>query len=97
MTAYLILFLEEIIDPVEMAAYGRKARGAPNSTAKPLVVYGRKVVMEGPDLEGVAMLAFDSMEAARDWYHSPHYQAALRHRLRGARSRVVIVDGNDVS
>ena len=97
MTAYLILFLEEIVDPDEMAAYGRKARGAPNSTAKPLVVYGRKVVMEGPDLEGVAMLAFDSLDAARAWYGSAHYQAALPHRLRGARSRVVIVEGSDAT
>lgn len=65
MTAYLILFLEEIVDPDEMATYGRKARGAPGSAAKPLVVYGRKLVMEGPAFEGMAMLAFDNLDEAR--------------------------------
>ena len=62
MTAYLILFVEEIVDPDEMAEYGRKARGIKGAGAVPLVVYGAKSVMEGPDFEGVAMLSFPSME-----------------------------------
>jgi uncharacterized protein (DUF1330 family) len=41
------------------------------------------------------MLSFPSMEEARAWYESPQYQAALPHRLRGARSRLVIVEGCD--
>jgi uncharacterized protein (DUF1330 family) len=95
MTAYLILFVEEIVDRDEMATYALKARGMPGAPAKPLIVYGRKLVMEGPDFEGVAMLAFADLEEARAWYESPHYQEALPHRLRGARSRLVIVEGND--
>jgi uncharacterized protein (DUF1330 family) len=95
MTAYLILFVEEILDPDEMAEYGRKARGIKGANSVPLVVYGAKSVMEGPDFEGVAMLSFPSMEEARAWYESPQYQAALPHRLRGARSRLVIVEGFD--
>ena len=95
MTAYLILFVEEIVDPAEMAEYGRKARGIRGAKALPLIVYGAKSVMEGPDFEGVAMLSFPSMEEARAWYESPQYQAALPHRLRGAKSRLVIVEGCD--
>jgi uncharacterized protein (DUF1330 family) len=93
MTAYLILFVEEIIDPEEMAEYARKARGIKAPGAVPLVVYGAKSVMEGPDFEGVAMLSFPSMDEARAWYQGPQYQAALPHRLRGAKSRLVIVEG----
>jgi uncharacterized protein (DUF1330 family) len=95
MTAYLILIVEEIVDRDEMAEYGRKARGNKGFGAAPLVVYGAKSVLEGPDFEGVAMLSFPSMEEARAWYQSPHYRAALPHRLRGARSRLVIVEGVD--
>jgi uncharacterized protein (DUF1330 family) len=95
MTAYLILLVEEILDPEEMAEYARKARGIRGPNAEPLIVYGPKSVMEGPDFEGVAMLSFPSVEEARAWYESPQYQAALPHRLRGARSRLVIVEGCD--
>ena len=93
MTAYLILFVEEILDPEEMAEYARKARGIKGAGAVPLVVYGAKSVMEGPDFEGVATLSFPTMDEARAWYQSPQYQAALPHRLRGAKSRLVIVEG----
>jgi uncharacterized protein (DUF1330 family) len=95
MTAYLILIVEEIVDPGEMAEYARKATGIRGPNAVPLVVYGAQSVMEGPDFAGVAMLSFPSMEEARAWYESPQYQAALPHRLRGARSRLVIVEGWD--
>ena len=95
MTAYLILFVEEIIDPEEMATYGRKARRAGKTSAVPLVVYGDKRVMEGPDFEGVAMLAFSDIAEAQAWYESAGYQEALPHRLRGAKSRLVIVQGID--
>jgi uncharacterized protein (DUF1330 family) len=97
MTAYLILFVEEIIDQDEMTAYRREVSRADLSASAPLVIYGRKLVMEGPDFVGVAMLAFPSLEEARAWYQSPGYQRALAHRLRGAKSRLVIVEGVDGS
>jgi uncharacterized protein (DUF1330 family) len=38
-------------------------------------------------------LRFDSLEAARNWYHSEDYQAALPLRNAAAQSRVFIVEG----
>jgi len=41
----------------------------------------------------VVLLKFPDMAAARAWYHSPAYQAAKVHRLKGAEYRVILVDG----
>ena len=50
-------------------------------------------VLEGDPAEAVVMLRFSSMEAAREWYQSEEYQAALPHRLRAADYRTILVDG----
>lgn len=47
----------------------------------------------GPDVEGVVIAEFPSVEAARQWYDSPAYQAAANHRRRGAIYRGLIVEG----
>lgn len=43
----------------------------------------------------MAILGFDTMAAARAWYASPQYQAALPHRLAGSVSRVFLVAGTE--
>ena len=43
--------------------------------------------------DGVVLLQFPTMEAAKAWYYSPAYQEALVHRLRASDSRVVLVEG----
>jgi uncharacterized protein (DUF1330 family) len=60
---------------------------------KPLAAYGRHVTLEGPDVEGVVIAEFPSLEEARAWYESPAYQEAVQHRLRGAVYRGLIVEG----
>lgn len=50
-------------------------------------------VLEGDPAEAVVVLQFSTMQAARDWYHSKEYQAALPHRLRAADYRTILVDG----
>jgi uncharacterized protein (DUF1330 family) len=40
-------------------------------------------VLEGPTVEGVAILEFASVEEAKAWYFSPAYQEASRHRYLG--------------
>jgi uncharacterized protein (DUF1330 family) len=60
---------------------------------KPLVVYGKMEVLEGQAPDGIVMLQFPSVVAARAWYQSPDYQAAIPHRQKAADYRAVIVEG----
>lgn len=59
-------------------------------------VHGKRPeVVEGEWPGDVVVVEFPDLQAARDWYHSPEYQAILPLRLRHARGNVVIVDGVD--
>jgi uncharacterized protein (DUF1330 family) len=40
------------------------------------------------------LLEFDSPERAMEWYTSPQYQAALKIRLRSAKTSVVMLTGH---
>lgn len=94
MSAYVIVYLENVSDPAALDEYRRL--GVPTlqqAGAKVLVRYGRFEAPEGPTPKGVVMLEFPTLEAAQAWYHSPTYQNALQHRLRGATCRVVMVEG----
>lgn len=94
MTAYVLFIRDTTLDADELATYGTlaaDARGDHPLTA--LVHYGNLEVLEGAPAEGVVLLSFPSMEAARGWYHSPEYQAAKEHRLKGAEYRVLLVEG----
>ncbi|AJR23729.1 MULTISPECIES: DUF1330 domain-containing protein [Sphingobium] len=94
MPAYVVMIRDRLNDAGEMAAYAAlavKARG--EKPARRLAFYGEHDAVEGPDPDGVAILEFDDLDAARAWYHSPAYQEALQHRLAGAEYRVILVDG----
>jgi len=93
-TAYVIAEIE-VTDPEGYEAY--KALSGPALAAhggRFIVRGGAAELMEG---EGapirVVVLAFESMDAARAWYHSETYQEAARVRQRTARSRFVLVEG----
>jgi uncharacterized protein (DUF1330 family) len=95
MAAY-ILFIREspVRDAEQMAKYGQMNRAdPPDPRLTPLVVYGAMDVLEGVAADGVVLLQFPTMEDARDWYHSPKYQAASIHRKLGADYRAMIVQG----
>jgi uncharacterized protein (DUF1330 family) len=90
----MIVFLESVTDPVELAEYRRI--GLPTleaAKAKFLVRNGRFEMLEGPAPQGVLLLEFPSMEDATAWYGSPPYQEALQHRFAGARCRALFVEG----
>ena len=94
MSAYMIVFLDSITDPAELAEYRRI--GLPTLEAakvKFLVRNGRFEVLEGEPPQAVMMLEFASMSDARAWYDSPLYQEALQHRFKGARCRALLVEG----
>ncbi len=94
MSAYVIMIRERIIDPDEMAIYAEmapKARG--EHPPKPLAFYGAHEALEGADADGIVILEFADMEAARRWHGSSDYQAAMTHRQLGADYRVLLVEG----
>jgi len=91
-----MLFIREkpIRDRVAMDTYSRMNREGPRDpNMKPLVVYGATEAIEGEAFDGMVMLQFPTAEAAKAWYNSPSYQAAMQHRLKGADYRVMIVQG----
>lgn len=94
MSAYIIFIRDETLDQDEMEIYAQKAADARGEhPITPLAFYGQTEGLEGPAAEGVVVLSFPDMAAARAWYHSPAYQAAKQHRLKGAKYRVVLTDG----
>ena len=99
MPAYLIVYRETpITDPEAIAEYSRRNKeNAAQSQAdfgiRPLVVYGKAEGLEGATPDGVVMLEFPTLEAARGWYESGAYQEAIPFRQKAAEWRVVLVDG----
>jgi uncharacterized protein (DUF1330 family) len=96
MTAHVVIVRERTTDPDALARYRDRAplaRAAHSMTST--AFYGPHETLEGDDAEGVAILTFPSMAAARAWYSSPEYQSALPHRLAGSISRVILVAGID--
>jgi uncharacterized protein (DUF1330 family) len=94
MPAFLVFIREKTLDRSELEAYWAKVRATmEGQPIKVLVAYGRHVTLEGPEVEGVVVAEFPSVEEARAWYDSPAYQEAAQHRLRGAVYRGLIVEG----
>jgi uncharacterized protein (DUF1330 family) len=96
MTAYAIFLRERTSDADALARYREKAPIAREAhPLTPIAFYGPHEVLEGGAVEGAAILSFPNMAAARTWYSSPEYQAALPHRLEGSVSHVILVAGTD--
>jgi uncharacterized protein (DUF1330 family) len=99
MPAYMIFTREgPITDQAEMDAYSsaNQANGATYAAdfkLRPLAFYGAMETFEGDAADGVVLLEFPTADDARGWYNSPDYQAAMAHRLKGARYRVTLVEG----
>lgn len=94
MTAYALFIRDLTRNPDEMATYTAKA--GPSLAGHPaqvLAAYGNQEILEGPGVEGVVIVEFPSMEAARAWYESPAYREAREHRFRGADYRAILVEG----
>ena len=58
------------------------------------LVQGRDKALEGDAPKSrVVIIAFDSVEKAREWYDSPAYAAIRPIRQRAAKARIFIVEG----
>ncbi|NWA59532.1 DUF1330 domain-containing protein [Pantoea sp. B9002] len=94
MAAYVVFIKDETLDKDELATYSEKAGQARGDhPITPLAFYGALETLEGPEAEGVVVLEFPDAEAAKGWYFSPAYQEAKAHRLKGAKYRVLLVNG----
>ena len=95
MPVYMLFIREDAVkDQSEMSIYSRMNREAPRDpNLKALVAYGAIEAIEGKAPDGMVLLQFPTAEAAKAWYQSPAYQAALPHRMKGADYRAFIVNG----
>jgi uncharacterized protein (DUF1330 family) len=88
-----IIITEDIKDPAGMAEYAKLAQKT--MAGSTLLSFDQKPeVLEG-EWHGnqTIVLEFESVEAAREWYHSDAYQEAAKLRHAAADSNAVIVSG----
>jgi uncharacterized protein (DUF1330 family) len=94
MSTYFVMIREGTTDPASLAEYGpRAALAAQGHSLKPLAAYGAFEQLEGGAIEGAVILEFPDMAAARAWYDSPSYQAALKFRHAGSSSKAFFIEG----
>jgi uncharacterized protein (DUF1330 family) len=94
MAAYVIFIKEKTVNQEELKIYAKEApAGLAGHNIITRAAYGKNQVIEGADVEGVAILEFPSFEEAKTWYENPIYQKAKEHRLKGGVYRAIIVDG----
>ncbi|MDE2561104.1 MAG: DUF1330 domain-containing protein [Sphingomonadales bacterium] len=94
MAAYVVFIRNSVCDPAGMKTYAKmagEARGDHRFDA--LAYYNPCETPEGEAAEGVVLLKFDDIEAARAWYHSDAYQAAAKVRQGSSDYRVIITEG----
>lgn len=85
----------EVTDPDGIEKYASRIPEALAPFNHHYVVRSNKIqTLEGdPPKGGVVVIAFDSVEKAREWYDSPAYRAIKPIRQRAAKSRIFIVEG----
>ncbi len=85
----------EITEPAALQNYGEKLAATLAPFNHHLVVRSSKIQgLEGDAPKSrVVIIAFDSVEKAREWYDSPAYAAIRPIRQNAAKSRVFIVGG----
>ncbi len=93
-SAYLIANID-VHDPVQYEEYKKLSTLAMKANGAEVCIRGGRVeVMEGNWAPSrVVMLKFPSMEAARAFYNSPEYAAAIEARQGIADMRMIIVEG----
>ena len=94
MSAYVISELE-VLDPVAIETYRTLA-------AKSIAQYGGRYLVRGgaadaaeggPPPKTLIVVEFPSMARLREWYASPEYAEALKHRRTALDRRLIFVEG----
>lgn len=93
MPAYVIVEIE-VDDHEGYAEYRPLAAASVTRHGGRYVVRGGETeVLEGQWSGRIVVLEFDTLDAARAWYHSEDYQACVPIRHRTSRGRMVAVEG----
>ncbi|MDQ3592046.1 MAG: DUF1330 domain-containing protein [Actinomycetota bacterium] len=94
MAAYVLVEVH-VTDPEPYAAYRDMATASVAAHGGRFLVRGGAVTpLEGNwHPERLVVIAFDTMQAARDWYGSSDYQTALAVRLANSVGRALMVEG----
>lgn len=88
-----VILTEQIHDPEGMKAYGKAAMPA-MAGATIVAVSRTPEVLEGQwHGDQTVVLEFESVDAARAWYHSEIYQTAKALREKAATTNAVIIEG----
>src|SRR5271163_3362161 len=90
---YLIAEVE-VTDPATMKKYVEQVP----ATLAPfnhhyVVLDSKPQSLEGAPAKSIVIIAFDSVEKAREWYDSPAYEAVKPLRQSAATSRILIAEG----
>ena len=91
---YVISEADAIVDMTTVQKYGQ---GVPETLAPFnhhfIVGGGKPQALDGEAPKGIVVIAFDSVEKAREWYDSPAYQAIVPLRKSSTKGRMFIVEG----
>jgi uncharacterized protein (DUF1330 family) len=91
---YVISEVDALTDIPTLQKYGEKVADTLAPFNHHFIVRGGKAqALEGESPKGIVMIAFDSMDKAREWYDSPAYQAIKPLRQGSAKGRMFIVEG----
>ena len=92
MAAYVVFIREgAIVDQEAMDAYASGGR-TPPAGLRPLAVYGALETIEGEPADGLVILEFPDVAAAREWYYGEYHDHA-KLRQKAAPYRGFIVEG----
>jgi len=91
---YVISEADTILDIPNIQKYGQ---GVPETLAPFnhhfIVRGGNPQPLESEPPKGIVVIAFDSVQKAREWYDSPAYQAIKPLRQSSTKGRLFIVEG----
>jgi uncharacterized protein (DUF1330 family) len=89
----------KITDPVAYQTHVPRALATIARFGGRVIAGGGKIdLLEGgPMPERIFIIEFPTTEAARRWYQSDEYQAALNTRMSAAHGRVFLIEGAEIS
>lgn len=97
MPAYFIYVCQDVTNRKELETYWSKIGPTLKGyRVKNIVGYTPFEQLEGPKIEGVAFIEFESFDLAKSWYESPEYRAIRHHRIDGADYIGVIAEGGSL-
>src|SRR5687768_3657440 len=92
--AYAVAHIQQVTIGPAIEEYIRKIDNTLTGFGGRFLVHGGKTeVLEGTWDGHLVVLEFPSMDAARDWYNSPGYQAIVRLRTDNSEGDTVLVQG----